>query len=276
MQKVISPLSGFSIDRLSVYLQKIWTKTYIAQEGKPRQPTLLGHCLIGSGVIAINVAGFVTLNSFAASRAQEWLSTHDPLTVPAQSMVQPAILQSRLEEQLSEIQERRDRHAKVMVYFYKQYFISLSMASGSALAAILMAFFISRDGWEKSNNGLINAFLLTFSAALLYTQIPGMFQQEKNLKANRELYLAYDALGNQVLSYLATENTIGADPAQPNKVDKVTPEQFIPQVDQQLAKLNQLPLDFDANQVIKLPDLQQFGLPQGLQPMSSTPTNPAS
>lgn len=272
MQKTFLP----SASQFWETLREIWRRSYHAEttaEHHKGQPTLLGHLLITTGLLTTNLVVFALLSVFAENKAQEWLAGTSTMQVPEQTMIEAPLLRERLTEQFGEIRTRRDRHAKVMVYFYKQYFLSLSMASGSALIAILLAFFISRDGWEKTNNGLINAFFVSFSAAILYTQIPGLFQQEKNLKANRELYLAYEALGNQVLSYLATQNTIGSNPEQPNQVSPMPPEQFILQIDQQLVTLNQIPIDFDANQVIKLPDLQQMGLPQGF-PMPGTPPQP--
>lgn len=272
MQKTFLP----SASQFWETLRDIWRRSYhteTTEEHHKGQPTLLGHVLITTGLLTANLVVFALLSVFAENKAQEWLAGTSSMQVPEQTVIEAPLLRERLTEQFGEIRTRRDRHAKVMVYFYKQYFLSLSMASGSALIAILLAFFISRDGWEKTNNGLINAFFVSFSAAILYTQIPGLFQQEKNLKANRELYLSYEALGNQVLSYLATQNTIGSNPEQPNQVSPMPPEQFILQIDQQLVTLNQIPIDFDANQVIKLPDLQQMGLPQGF-PTPVTPPQP--
>lgn len=255
---------AFSSNSLFARLQAFWERTYCGKPNQTRQPTLLGHGLIAGGLLTLNLMIFLLLSAFADARAKDWLANNQPFIMPEQNVIQTPIERDRLSVQLAEVQERRERHAKVMTYFYQQYFIALSMASGSALAAILFAFFISRDGWDKTNNGLINAFMMCSSAAVLYTQLPSLFQQETNLEANRTLYLAYDALGNEVLSYLATKRIPSTDPKDPKHIEEVEPNQFIHQVDQQLAKLNKIPVDFDASQIIKLPDLQKIGLPAGL------------
>lgn len=243
-------------------LAAFFAKTHYQADNKSHQPTLLGHSLITGSLLVTNLVACVILSGFASQKATEWLALQSaqPAQKPEldQTVIQAPLLKKRLLNQVTEIEARQDRHAKVMTYFYKQYFISLSMASGSALAAILFAFFISRDGWEKANNGLINAFFVTFSAATLYTQIPGLFSQKVNLEQNRELYISYTNLQNQVVSYMAIGSVIDSETKQ---LVGIEPGLFIYQIDQQLVDLNQLPINFDATQSIKPPELPQLDLP---------------
>jgi len=248
-------------------LKRFWEKTYQPSLKHPdlEQPTLLGHSLITTSLLLVNLVLFSGLTYFAERQAAEWAQLELPAVRPA--AVSASRLQARLIDQLDEVRIRRSRHKTMMLFFYKQYFVMLSMASGTALVATLLAFFISRDGWEKANNGLINAFLVTSGAAILYTQIPVLFQQELNLKTNGGKYLAYDALEKDILSYLAI--SAAANSATKGNETKLT--NFILKVDQQLAVLNQISLDFDATQAIKIPDLQQLGMPKLLPSLSSPP-----
>jgi hypothetical protein len=259
MINTYSGAAGASLKTVWKSLEAVLAKASYQADNNTRQPTLFGHSLITGGLVTINLAAFLMLSGFAAQKANDWLTLQKPTqTLEVNDKVIPPLLQNRLRHQVAEIDARQARHAKVMTYFYKQYFVALSMASGSALAAILFAFFISRDGWDKANNGLINAFFVTFSAATLYTQIPGLFAQKANLEQNRELYIAYTNLRNQVVNYMVIGEVIDLES---EELVPVEPGLFIYQIDQQLVELNQLPVNFDATQSIKPPELPQLDLP---------------
>jgi hypothetical protein len=261
---------GHVLGKTKSLIKQIWSKSCRSGPENTCQPTLLGHCLITGGLLSLVGSSFLGLNWYASTKADDWFQKVERLTPPSQNAVQEPAAQVRLKEQLDEIQQRIDRHAKVMIYFYKQYFVSLSMTSGLALFAAICVFFISRDGWEKAHNGLINAFIVTSSAALLYGHIPGLFRQEINLKANRDLYLSYVSLGDEVLSYLATGGNVVTDTNQAEQFIKIEPAQFIHDLDRQLADLNKVPIEFDATQAIKVPDFRQID-PQSGAPILPTP-----
>lgn len=230
------------------------------EEGTARQPSFLGHCVL-AGIQLILIGGtFLSLNWFASNRANDWLKSEEVSSLPQETEVSSlgAAERDRLEAQFAEIQLRIERHANVMTYFYKQYFISLSMTSGLALVAGIAIFFVSRDGWSKANNALINVFIVTSSAALLYGQLPGLFKQDINLAANRKLYLDYTALRDEVLSYMATGGMIGGDPTNPDVFSPVDSKQFIHAIDKELAQLNQIPIEFDPTRVFEAPDFRRI------------------
>ena len=145
-----------------------------------------------------------------------------------------------------------------MLYFYRQHFLSISMASGLALVAGICVIFVAEEGIGDANPALMNIFITTASAALLYQRIPGIFQQELNREANRSLFLKYSDLGNTVLSYLATgkirNNLPITNQAFAKKLDA---DKFVHFIDQELARFNQLPIEFDATKVIKITDLSE-------------------
>lgn len=232
--------------------------TRSSKEGVGVQPSFLGHCLLAGAQLIFISGTFLVLNWVASDKAYHWLKLTEVSSLPQETNILPleSVERARLEAQFKEIQLRIERHAEVMIYFYKQYFISLSMSSGLALVAGISIFFISRDGWSKANNALINIFIVTSSAALLYNQLPGLFKQDINLEANRELYLSYTSLKDEVLSYMATGGIAGSDPTKPELFSPVDSKQFIHAIDKRLAELNQIPIEFDATQIITAPDFR--------------------
>lgn len=229
---------------------------------KSRQPNLVGHLLITSS-LAISIFIFWSLLSwFAGNKAKEWLvqPTIKPEPIFTEKFQAKPAVKERLNQQFDEIQSRIKSHSDVMIYFYKQSYVCGSMSLALAITSALCIFFISRDGWEKANNGLINAFLVTTSAAFVYNQIPVIFKQENNITGNRTLYLEYVALRNEFLSYAATGGTIGGDTKQPSVFNAIDTNQFIHQIDRRLAELNQIAIDFDLSRVADVPDFQPGNL----------------
>lgn len=235
--------------------QQLRLKT--CKNGSNPQPTILGHFLIAGSLVTLISGGFFGLTWYADKKAKEWLVTTDETALPSQSLAVTAAEKTRLYQQFQEIQLRIQRHSAVMIYFYKQYYISISMTYALGLVAGICLFFISKVGWKDANHGLINIFIVTSSAALFYGQLPGIFKQDTNMAANRNLYLDYIALKNEVLSYAATGGIAGRDPNNPNAFTAISPKIFIYYVDQRLTKLNQIPIDFDITRVTEAPDFRK-------------------
>ncbi|MEM9274703.1 MAG: hypothetical protein AAGA80_17335 [Cyanobacteria bacterium P01_F01_bin.143] len=234
-------------------------------------PSFWGHALlvIASGVMIGST--FLILNVYANYLSRKWIdgiSKKNPDKFSLENTKFPENIhdsikknpyyQSRLEQQLEEIQIRISRHKEFMLYFYRQHFLSISMASGLALVAGICVIFVAEEGIGDANPALMNIFITTASAALLYQRIPGIFQQELNREANRSLFLKYSDLGNTILSYLATgkirNNLPITNQAFASKLDA---DKFVHFIDQELARFNQLPIEFDATKVIKITDLSE-------------------
>jgi hypothetical protein len=130
------------------------------------------------------------------------------------------------------------------------------MTSGLAIIAGICLFFIAQFGWKNSNPALINIFIVTASAGLIYQRLPEIFKQDINLQSNGVLYLKYTELNNEFMSYLATQLAKNIEPNNPNILVAVEYKKFIHYIDNKLSELNQLPIEFDATRVIKLNDLQ--------------------
>ncbi|GAB4380722.1 MAG: hypothetical protein Kow00121_37540 [Elainellaceae cyanobacterium] len=211
-----------------------------------RHPTLLGHIVLTTSMAVLALVGYWGLFWFAGTREAEWLGTV-PQTQPealdailSELPATPAE-RSRLMEQFQGLELRAARHAKIMGFFYKQYYISISMIVASFVLASLCLFFISKAGWSRVNNALINIFICSSAVILLYGNFIFVFKQEENLRGNQELYLSYIVLREEVLSYWATQ--------QISTGQTLEPAQFIHYLDDKLQTLNKIQLGFDSPQI---------------------------
>ena len=247
------------------------TKTFDSEKREYlHKPNFLGHSLlvITSGILIGTT--FLVINLYAINLSKKWMngvkneyaSKFSVETTKLSEQIHESIKitngRERLEQQFKEIQIRISRHKELMLYFYRQHFISISMTSGLALIAGVSLIFITKEGISNANPALINIFITTTSAGLLYQRLPGIFRQELNREANRSLFLKYSDLGNTILSYAATskirDHTQITSKSFSTQLDT---DKFIHFIDRELNRLNQLPIEFDPTKVIKITDLQE-------------------
>ncbi len=154
-----------------------------------------------------------------------------------------------------------------MIYIYQRTYASNMIRIILVIISGISLFAISKQGWEKTSNVLINIFIVTSLTSLFFTQWTFVFKENENLETNRNLYIRYINLYNQLLSYPSTGTTgtilISEDP---KKV--ITPSLFIATIDSEMAKLNQVPLDWDSNRILKTEDVSKT-----LTTNPVTPTN---
>ena len=141
--------------------------------------------------------------------------------------------------------------AKVMGLFFTLNFVSLGTIGLAAGVATISLFFISKAGWERVNNAIINVFILSTGLVIFHSNLISIFKFQANIKLNAQLYSEYTRLYNSVLSYWAIQPSLANSPA---------PAEFILSTDQQLAELGKISLDFDVDRIsqIKQP-LEAFG-----------------
>ncbi|MDJ0678771.1 MAG: hypothetical protein QNJ18_02765 [Xenococcaceae cyanobacterium MO_167.B52] len=229
------------------------------------QLTFWGHTLLAIVSIVTIVGTFVLLNLYAIHLSKKWLdgirdqnpskfsveTTEIPNNIH-KSIKDNPYCEERLKNQLSEIQIRIVRHKEFMLYFYRQHFLSIYMTSGLALIAGICLIFIAEVGIGNANPALINIFITTASAGLLYQRLPAMFQQELNREANRSLFLKYSDLGNIILSYLATGTIRNNTPITNQSFSsQLNANKFVHFIDQELARFNQLPIEKEISETIK-------------------------
>ncbi len=154
----------------------------------------------------------------------------------------------------------------MMIFFYKHYYTSIGITSASALVAGICLFFISKVGWDKVNNSLINVFVVTSSAVIFFGDLPGTFKYKENSEASRDLYLEHISLRNEVHSYLATGGTLSDNVENPNLYKRTEANLFIHYVDQKLASLNKIPLGFDTTGINDFKDnAERLSIPEKTQ-----------
>jgi len=82
---------------------------------------------------------------------------------------------------------------------------------------------------------------LNSTTAAFYGLFPPVFQQQKNIADNKELFLHYKSLENEVNSYPITLLTLQGEPS--------APKQFINHVDAEMDHLGNIALGFDITKV---------------------------
>ncbi len=95
-------------------------------------------------------------------------------------------------------------HLKSMVFVFSHYYMGTIVSTIlGAIAAVLLVF-ISKPGWSAANEYLLSLFVITTSAALVYKAFPGLFEQERSIDENKQLYMKYVALEREIRTYAAT------------------------------------------------------------------------
>jgi hypothetical protein len=159
---------------------------------------------------------------------------------------------ARLSQQLDEITARRRHHWDTMSFFYKNYFLSLTMAMLTGIAAAACLGAITKKGWGGTHPSVHTSFIVLSGAAAIFALEPALFKQEQNIADNKSLYLSYAALQNEALSVLATWTT--------DNSAQVTACELIHLLDSRLARLNNIAIGFDSSRLptaAPLPSTQQ-------------------
>lgn len=147
----------------------------------------------------------------------------------------------RLKEQLQIIRDRGKHHGDVMAFFYVNYYVAIVMVMTAGLLVAITLFFIAQAGWTGSNSYVRAAFIVGSAYLAFFGLFPPVFQQQKNIADNRELFLRYKSLENELNSYPLTLLTLKGDPA--------NPRQFINHIDSELGRLGNIALGFDITKV---------------------------
>jgi hypothetical protein len=156
--------------------------------------------------------------------------------------------QVRIESQFQQIRQRAKHHLEVMIDFYGWYYMSIVLTSWMGAFAAIALFWITKDGWSKASSYQIILFVVMTAAALFFSAFPKMFRQEENIADNKQLYLQYVALENEIRSYCVTGETAAGD--------KKTPATFIHYLDDRMNKTNNIALGFDSTAVPKYDALE--------------------
>lgn len=155
----------------------------------------------------------------------------------------------RLLKQIEDVHKKAKIHLDVTRFFYVQYYLSISLLSIAAIVAAIALLFISKQGWEKSSKKLIYVFVVATGTTALFSAFIVVFQYDSNIKDNKQLYIAYTALEDKILSYFSTGHfAIKINPGKPGNLKE--PVQVIQQIDSEIAALNNIAVGFDSTKVL--------------------------
>jgi hypothetical protein len=215
--------------------------------------------LLAGFTLALVVVGWVLgawLNSSATEASGDWIkrlqfADSSYVTAALPMKVDSTPERDRLLEQFRETGGRAYMHLTIMKHFYTRYYMALVLASAAAVVAAFCLLSIAKEGFGKAGAYVQILFVIAAGTALLLGVFPKLFRQDENIVDNKAAYLQYVALGNEIRTFLATGTTV-----LPNDTT-VTIEEFARYVDQQLSKLNTIPVGFDYTQV---PDYRKLQL----------------
>lgn len=166
--------------------------------------------------------------------------TPSPAPVATPTPIDPELLR-RLDTQLFNIRARVNHHGAVMSFFFKAYYMSISVVMGAGLIAAIALFFIAQHGWTLTNQYVKTIFLVMAAATAYYGLFPSVFQQQQNISDNKALFLSYKTLENEVISYPLTRTN--------SKGEQKEPQAFITYVDSELSRLGNIAIGFDYTKI---------------------------
>jgi hypothetical protein len=111
---------------------------------------------------------------------------------------------NRIHEQFLKVDRRIRFHLESMKFYIASYFMTLMMIMICGAISSITLLLITKHGWDKANEFIITTFLVIAPFTALFTSFPSVFENEKNLSAHKALYIRYDALADEIISYLNT------------------------------------------------------------------------
>lgn len=205
------------------------------------------HTLIFIGLIVFALVVQRAEIKLADSKAEDWAKKIKIESTTKSSLFSPAFIatdaeKGRLAQQVETIRGRAEHHFTVMKYFYSRYYMSIVEMLIFGIPAAVALLFITKDGWNDTNNQYVKTVFLTATAiTAFFAAFPPVFQQNQNIADNKKLYLQYVALHDEVMSYLTLQQNINGEPK--------TASEFIHYLDKQLIQLNTFAIGFDDSKV---------------------------
>lgn len=166
----------------------------------------------------------------------------------------------RIKEEVKHISLRTELHKTIATDYYRWLFVALSLTSSAAVISGISLFYISKEGWGKANNYIINIFVSSSAIALYVGSMPVIFKIEDNAKANAGFFILYNNLENEILTRLAIQ------PSSNQKTDREKLQSIINDTEAKIEELNKFSIVFDANSIY-LPSI----LPEAAQHKQKTP-----
>jgi len=110
----------------------------------------------------------------------------------------------RIQCQFEELLNRTQHHGAGLSKLFGFYTSSVIMSGLTSAVAAIVLLFITSSGWNHAHNYAKAIFLVSVATSGYYVAFPKLFLLEENIAANREHFLQYIALTDEVCSYAAT------------------------------------------------------------------------
>jgi len=211
------------------------------------------HTLIVAGLLVVMILGSHMVGAEGYRESCAWSRTLDPnVEDTANASEQLSIAaklsdgtQQRLREQYHEIRGRARHHLMVMAYFFTNYYRAIQMMALFGAIAAVALFFVAFKGWTSTDQYVRNVFITATVLTAYFSLYPTVFKQQENITDNKNLYLEYVGIQNSVRTYAATGQSFLAAEG----TVKTNEADFLHDIDQRMAALNNIAIGFDYTKV---------------------------
>jgi hypothetical protein len=163
----------------------------------------------------------------------------------------------RIKAQLDQIREAQSQSCKIGVYFFSNRAAGQTVSTAAAVVAISSLAFLSKKGWENTNNAVINIGV-TSGLVLFTTWTFGqLYGQSINYENQRTKFVLATNLLNRVSSAVANRNLASINSSQVASMQPINPDIkpntsesmgiLIESIDQELAVINDLKFEGDSS-----------------------------
>ncbi|MDM7936118.1 MAG: hypothetical protein QUV06_01475 [Cyanobium sp. CZS 48M] len=265
-----------------------WTRCYrqlrgwlideqVGESSRSARPTLAGHLTISAGLILLAMVlywgVFFTVSGISSrwticqgqpmnsdERERQLADLNNRLinidtrigrlsTVGVDVSITPGQTQ-RLKEQISQLDQGRRLACTVGVFYFSHRYAALSLSTAAGILALSSLALISKQGWEKSNNAIINIGItsgLVLYSAWTFSQLYGQASNYENY--NRKYVLANDLIST-IESAVANGSAVisaNQEPTNLNLASKPDMATLISHVDERLRVINKPEFTGDAS-----------------------------
>lgn len=261
-----------------------WAKKLIYVKDDHINPSFLGHALLAIAIAGLAAVSYNIIVRDIRQKAVDWricaqiqnqtIKPNAPPDSPSpldlnkvqdnikqlreNSTNSPTLFQiTRLSTQLRQLEFAQKTACTLGIYFFSHRSATYAVATAAGIATLASLAFVSKKGWDRSNNAIINIGMtsgLVLFSALTFSQLYG---QGSNYESQRIKYALAVDLINKVASATAnlsaeapTTNSTTVSTNQPKTDLKLNTseglKEFINALDQDLKILHKLDFGMDA------------------------------
>lgn len=234
-----------------VWLHCGWARrlAHFDEETGRLNPTLLAHVLLSGGLLLASIVLYIAAAGFIVALSANWricpifaAEITDPETaaVPAPSMPPSSAAGSfpslvavfadidglgrmndaarvdlrqkrRLKEQLAQLEKGQRNSCSIGVFFFANRNAALTVSTAAGILAIVSLAIVSKQGWEKTNNTIINIGITSGLILFSVWTFSQLYGQGINYESYRSKYTLATNLLNRIAS-AAANGSVLADP----------------------------------------------------------------